>query len=102
MKAQAVPGMSQAVLLVLGVAERALAAHGVRPWQGDVLLQQHGQDLVVVPVGRQDDGRHVHGGGVLGVLDALHEFLMEGGGDGGGGKGGRGGGGGGGGKEGRD
>ena len=73
------PGVSEAVLLVLGVAERALAAHGVGAGQGDVLLQQHGQDLVVVAVGRQYDGGHVHGGGVLRVLDPLHQFLQLGG-----------------------
>lgn len=45
--------------------------------QRDVLLEQHGQDLVVVPVGRQDDGRHVHGGGILRVLNPLHQFLNK-------------------------
>lgn len=73
----AVPGVAQAVLLVLGVAEGALAANGVRPRQRDVLLQQHGEDLVVVPVRRQDDGGHVHGGGILRVLDPLHQFLRQ-------------------------
>lgn len=70
-----VPGVSQAVFLVLGVAEGALAAHGVRAGQGDVLLQQHGQNLIVVPVGGQNDRSHVHGGGVFWILDALHQFL---------------------------
>ena len=49
----------------------------MRPGQGDILLQQHGQYLIVVPMGRQDHWSHVHGGGVLGVLDALHQFLTE-------------------------
>lgn len=57
-----VPGVTQAVLLVLSVAERALAAYGMRPGQRDVLFQQHSQDLIVVPVGCQDDRGHVHGG----------------------------------------
>ena len=38
------------VFLVLGVAEGAFTAHSMRPGQGDVLLQQHGQNLIVVPV----------------------------------------------------
>lgn len=69
--------MPQAVLLVFSVAEGALASDGVGPRQRDVLLQQHGQDLVVIPVGSQDDGGHVHGGGVLWVLDPLHQFLQQ-------------------------
>lgn len=75
--APAVPGVPQAVLLVFSIAEGALASDGVGPWQRDVLLQQHGQDLVVVPMGGQDDGGHVHGGGVLRVLDPLHQFLKK-------------------------
>lgn len=73
-----VPGVAQAVLLVFSVAERALAAYGVGPGKRDVLFQQHSQDLVVVPVGRQDDWSHVHGGGVLRVLNPLHQFLKKG------------------------
>lgn len=69
--------MPQAVLLVFSVAEGALASDGVGPRQRDVLLQQHGQDLVVIPMGGQDDGGHVHGGGVLRVLDPLHQFLQQ-------------------------
>ena len=69
--------MSEAVLLVLGVAEGALTAHGMRAWQRDVLFQQHGQDLIVVAVGSQDDRSHIHGGGVLCVLDPLHQFLQQ-------------------------
>lgn len=70
-----VPGVPQAVLFVLSVAKRALAAYGVRPGQRDVLFQQHRQDLVVVPVGCKDDRSHIHRGGVLWVLNALHQFL---------------------------
>lgn len=69
------PGVTQAVLLVLGVAESALAAHSVGSGQRNILLQEHGQDLVVVPVGSQDDGGHVHGCGIFRVLDPLHQFL---------------------------
>lgn len=71
------PGMAQAVLLVFGVAERAFAAHGVWSWQRNVLLQQHGQDLIVVPVGSQNHWCHVHGGGIFRVLNALHQFLWK-------------------------
>lgn len=71
------PGVSKAVLLVLSVAQRALTAYGVRPRQRDVLFQQHGQDLIVVPVGCHDDRCHVHGGGVLWVLNTLHQFLQR-------------------------
>lgn len=45
--------------------------------EGYVLLQQHSQDLIVVPVGCQDDWSNVHGGGVLWVLNALHQFLKR-------------------------
>lgn len=75
--ARALPGMPQAVLLVLGVAEGALASDGVGPRQRYVLLQQHGQDLIIIPMGSQDDRSHVHGGGVLRVLDPLHQLLKQ-------------------------
>lgn len=70
-----VPGVTQAVLLVLGVAESTLTAHSMRSGQWDILLQKHGQDLVVIPVSGQDDGGYVHGGGIFWVLDPLDKFL---------------------------
>lgn len=69
--------MSQAVLLVFSIAERALAANSMGPGKRDVLFQQHSQDLVVVPVGCQDDWSHIHGGGILWILNPLHQFLKR-------------------------
>lgn len=67
--------MTQAVLLVFGIAECALTTHGMWSRKRDVLLQQHGQDLIVVPVSSQNHWRHIHGGGIFWILDALHQFL---------------------------